>query len=342
MSNHEAAPSLETESVEVYRESLQRIAGGIKLFREKVVERYLPLFSRLSEKYRVSYIFDAEIRKDGSFFEDKFSGSQNRDLFGLKQDNFAEEIKKIVLAKCPPAPGEISSDELGEILGKTKDDQQVESENELFFGEALEAVASGLSDFEELFKERMLEKVYQYYSEIENIKKNPLVVSTVGREIENLKTFMARNGLNARLEIAGNLSSTVDLILEYLEDQCLNKKHNEDSEKRQEILAVETKPACQPIVEAIRKISGDESRQVTADELLSVGVTRDQFSKLEKLYGLKLLDLDEDGRVGFWLNEEDRKLNMVFLTKTIDEDYETGQKTERYIPDCFFKIPEAF
>ncbi len=65
---------------------------------------------------------------------------------------------------------------------------------------------------------------------------------------------MARNGLDAHLEIAGNLSSMVDLILEYLEDQCLNKKHNEDSEKRQEILAVETKPACQPIVEAIRKL----------------------------------------------------------------------------------------
>jgi len=123
---------------------------------------------------------------------------------------------------------------------------------------------------------------------------------------------MARNGLDAHLEIAGNLSSMVDLILEYLEDQCLNKKHNEDSEKRQEILAVETKPACQPIVEAIRKISGNESRQVTADELSLAGVTRDQFSKLEKLYGLELVGLDEDGRVGFWLDDEDRKLNMVF------------------------------
>ncbi len=161
MSNREAMPSPETESVEVYRESLQRIAGGIKLFREKVVERYLPLFSRLSEKYRVSRIFDAEIRQDNFFFDDKFGESQNQGLFGFKLDGFEEEIKKIILAKCPPAPGEISSDELGEILGKTKDGQQVESENDLFFGEALEVVASGLSDFEELFKERMLEKVYQ-------------------------------------------------------------------------------------------------------------------------------------------------------------------------------------
>ncbi|MFH1088813.1 MAG: hypothetical protein V1716_00095 [Candidatus Uhrbacteria bacterium] len=343
MSNHEAMPSPETESLEVYRESLQKVDRGIKLFREKMVEKYLPLFSRLSEKYRVSHILDSEIRQDGSFFHDKFSDSQNRDLFGLKQDNFVEEIKKVVLANCSPAPVEISDGELGEILGKTKSDRQVESENESFFSQAVEAVVSGLLDFEELFKNRMLEKVYPHYLSAETIRKNPSVISLVEREIENLKIFMERNGLSTHLEIARNSTTTTALVLEYLEERCSSKKENEDFERRQETLAIETKPACQPIVEAIRKISSGESRQTTIEELLLAGVTREQLSKLEKLYSLKLLDLNEESQVKFSLDEEDRVLILVFLSK-IDPELDTYEDEEkgRFVINDIFRIPEAF
>lgn len=320
--NSLVADTREVGDAETYEKSFQRITKGIQLFREKVIETYLPSFSSLPERYRAGYIFDSEIDDEKYFLSAQLSELGDLVLFDFIEP--IENLKKEILSKCPPVPVNVPEAELQALTSsETLPEWQQKRLREKKFADALAEIDSGISQLEETVDEKLLKEVYPYYSETEGLEKNLVVVSVVERELKNLGSLLEKFGLKGVLEIKKSSS-----FFERLTESCENKKSNDEAEEERKKY-LETAPRiCKPIIEAVRAIRGEDFRSVTVEELMAAGVSRPQLEALVELSPQNFLDQEECDSGSFSLDEEKRILRG-FL-------YREGS--------CFytFELPDVF
>lgn len=152
------------KAVEFYTPSLQKIAEGLNDFQQAVIEKYLPKFSRLPEKYRHSYLLQPE--NLFSVLGELLANSEMGGGIIQLSQNLGKGIKSEILFRCPPSPNDLEEDEIREIV---KDDYDALPERrrqqtiEREFSASIDKVFSGIGELDKQLGADLKKKIRDLY-----------------------------------------------------------------------------------------------------------------------------------------------------------------------------------
>lgn len=190
--------------IESYRAGFQQLADGLLSVQQEVIEKFKKRADILPAKFRNNNFLGGEIRNDIRFLNDSFGDMGNFQIFSLNQ-KFDEEIREKALQKALPAPETYSEDSLCAKL-PSLEKEQIKN---------LDKIRDAISQIEELFSNRLREKLKPFYSRSHRLQDNSSAQRILSEEFAILKQGLNQLNLTKILEVD---SRTGGSILEHFDD----------------------------------------------------------------------------------------------------------------------------